>query len=423
MPETTRCVAAVFDPLTACRICGSQNLLEVLDLGTQALTGIFPSDREVNVPAGPVTLVLCDQCALLQLGQTYDANEMYGVTYGYRSGLNASMVRHLEDKVGALSGLAKLKAGDVVLDIGSNDSTLLRAYPNRNLRLGGIDPSAGKFRRFYPENIALATDFFSVEAYRRLFGNAEAKIVTSIAMLYDLPAPQSFIDAIASILSSDGIWHTEQSYMPAMMSANAYDTACQEHLEYYGLKQLKRMADNANLRIIDVSLNDVNGGSFAVTMARKDSSYRESSDAVSELLQREEALGLGTPGPYRQFADRVAEHRTELVSLVRKLNASGKTIIGYGASTKGNVLLQYCGFTADDIPCIAEVNPDKFGCYTPGTRIPIVSEEQAHALRPDYMMVLPWHFRDNTIKRESSFLARGGKLLFPLPAIEVVGGS
>jgi len=419
----TRPVAAVFDPLTACRICGSQKLLEVLDLGTQALTGIFPNDAAVNVPAGPVTLVLCDQCALLQLGQTYDANEMYGETYGYRSGLNASMVRHLQDKVGALMGLVDLKAGDVVLDIGSNDSTLLRAYPDRNLRLGGIDPSAGKFRRFYPENIALATEFFSGEAFRRLFGDAKAKIVTSIAMLYDLPAPQGFIDAIASILSRDGIWHTEQSYLPTMMSASAYDTACQEHLEYYGLKQLKRMADHANLRIIDVSLNDVNGGSFAVTMARKESSYRGSSDTVNELLAREEELGLATPEPYRQFADRAAKHRAELVSLVRGLNATGKKIIGYGASTKGNVILQYCGFTPDDIPCIAEVNPDKFGCYTPGTRIPIVSEEQAHAMQPDYMMVLPWHFRANTIKREAAFLARGGKLLFPLPAIEVVGGS
>jgi C-methyltransferase C-terminal domain/Putative zinc binding domain/Methyltransferase domain len=397
--------------------------LEVLDLGIQALTGVFPSDPDTDVPSGPVTLTLCKQCALLQLGQTYDAREMYGATYGYRSGLNASMVRHLQEKASALLDLVEPKSGDVVLDIGSNDSTLLRAYPDRKLRVGGIDPSAVKFRHFYPDNIALATEFFSVDAYRRLFGDAKAMIVTSIAMLYDLPAPQAFIDGIASILADEGVWHTEQSYMPTMMSANAYDTACQEHLEYYGLKQINAMATRAGLRIIDVSLNDINGGSFAVTMTKEGSSYREASDVVAELLTEEQRSGLATLKPYADFAGRVSAHRTELVDFVRDLNASGKRIIGYGASTKGNVLLQYCGFTAADIPCIAEVNPDKFGCYTPGTRIPIVSEEQAHAMKPDYMMVLPWHFRDNTIEREGAFLDRGGKLLFPLPAIEVVGQS
>jgi cyclopropane fatty-acyl-phospholipid synthase-like methyltransferase len=409
--------------LTACRICGAHNFTEVLDLGDQSLTGVFPSDADAEIPAGPVTLVLCSECKLLQLGQTYEPNEMYGATYGYRSGLNASMVRHLQEKVARLLHVVDLRPGDVVLDIGSNDSTLLRAYPDRNLRLGGIDPSATKYRHFYPENVALVTDFFSVEAYRRLFGDSQAKIVTSIAMLYDLPAPQSFIDGIASILGDDGIWHTEQSYMPTMVAANAYDTACQEHLEYYGLRQIKNMAEKADLRIIDVSLNAINGGSFAVTLAKKASGYDDAGETVRELLAEEERQGFATLNPYRDFAKRVAYHRMELTRLVRELNSTGKKVIGYGASTKGNVLLQYCGFTTADLPCIAEVNPDKFGCYTPGTHIPIVSEPEAHAMNPDYMLVLPWHFRENTIKREAPYLNRGGKLLFPLPSIEVVGKS
>jgi C-methyltransferase C-terminal domain/Putative zinc binding domain/Methyltransferase domain len=411
----------VYEPLIACRICGSKALTQVLDLGTQALTGVFPSDAATDVPSGPVTLVLCDECALLQLGQTYNASEMYGANYGYRSGLNQSMVRHLEAKVAALVKRVGLEAGDVVLDIGSNDSTLLRAYPDRDLRLAGIDPSAGKFRRFYPGNVALATEFFSADSFRRLFGDAKAKIVTSIAMLYDLPTPQRFFDDVASILADDGIWHTEQSYMPTMMSANAYDTVCQEHLEYYGLAQIERMATSAGLRIVDVDLNDINGGSFAVTMAKQQSSRARSSTLVEELLSKERAAALGTVKPYQDFAARVAAHRRELIDFVRQIRQSGKTLIGYGASTKGNVLLQYCGFTAVDIPCIAEVNPDKFGCFTPGTRIPIVSEDEARRMKPDYMMVLPWHFRENTIKREQEFLKRGGKLLFPLPQIEVVG--
>jgi hypothetical protein len=348
---------------------------------------------------------------------------MYGATYGYRSGLNASMVLHLQQKVAGLVQLVDLRAGDVVLDIGSNDSTLLQAYPNRNLRLGGIDPSAGKFKHFYPRDVALAEEFFSVASYRRLFGDAKARIVTSVAMLYDLPAPQVFIDGIASILADDGVWHTEQSYMPTMISRNAYDTACQEHLEYYGLKQVRMMATRAGLRIIDVALNDVNGGSFAVTLAKEASSYRAANDIVTQLLDQEKRSGYATLQPYVDFAERVAQHKTQLVKLVRDLNASGNKVIGYGASTKGNVLLQYCGFTSADISCIAEVNPDKFGAYTPGTRIPILSEDQAKSMRADYMVVLPWHFRANIIEREAEFLNKGGKLIFPLPTIEVVKRS
>jgi hypothetical protein len=211
--------------------------------------------------------------------------------------------------------------------------------------------------------------------------------------------------------------------MPTMVAANAYDTACQEHLEYYGLRQIKNMAGKANLRIIDVSLDAINGSSFAVTLAKKASSYGDAGETVRELLAQEERQGFATLNPYLDFAKRVAYHRMELTGLVRELNSTGKKVIGYGASTKGNVLLQYCGFTATDLPCIAEVNPDKFGCYTPGTHIPIVSEPEAHAMNPDYMLVLPWHFRENTIKREATYLNRGGKLLFPLPSIEVVGKS
>jgi hypothetical protein len=239
-------------------------------------------------------------------------------------------------------------------------------------------------------------------------------------MFYDLPDPQEFVNDIVSILADDGIWHTEQSYMPTMLLANAYDTACQEHLEYYGLNQLKWMADRAGLKIVDVSLNDVNGGSFAVSLAKSASTHHECSSILNSILRNEKEAGLEHPAPYTAFARRVENHRDDLVSLIRQLRTSGKTVVGYGASTKGNVLLQYCGFTANEIACIAEVNTDKFGCYTPGTWIPIVSEREAADLKPDYMLVLPWHFREGIVKRETQYLRDGGKLIFPLPSIEIV---
>jgi hypothetical protein len=400
---------------------GSERLVPILDLGTQFLTGVFPRDPGERISSGPLELVLCPEGGLLQLRQSYDLAEMYGDNYGYRSGLNRSMVAHLERKAAMLEQLAMPAAGDVVLDIGSNDATLLKAYKDVGQRRGGIDPSAAKFRKFYPENIGLVTDFFSRDAYRALFGDRKAKIVTSIAMFYDLEQPLEFMRAISGVLADDGIWHFEQSYMPAMIDACAYDTICQEHLEYYGLSQIRWMTDRADLEIVDVALNDINGGSFAVTVAKRGSGRPANRAAIDRLLEAEAARRLDTPEAFTAFREAVFRHRQELPALIRKLRADGKRVLGYGASTKGNVLLQFCGLTADDLPCIADVNPDKHGCFTPGTNIPIVSEAEAKAQKPDYFLVLPWHFRDNLVAREAEFIAAGGKMIFPLPTIQVVG--
>ena len=400
---------------------GSTNLVTILDLGEQYLTGVFPRERDAVVTKGPVQLVLCPEGGLVQLKQSYDVSEMYGDNYGYRSGLNKSMVAHLENKVKQLEGIASLKAGDVVLDIGSNDATLLKAYTAREIRLGGIDPSAAKFRQYYPEHISLATEFFSADAVRQIFGTAKAKVVTSIAMFYDLEDPLAFTQTVASVLDDDGIWHFEQSYMPLMLDMCAYDTVCQEHLEFYGLSQVKWMLDRSGLEIINVELNDINGGSFAVTAAKRGSPHKPNHNAIDKLLQAEQDRKLDTPEAYQPFREAVHKHREDLTRLIRGLRAEGKTVFGYGASTKGNVLLQWCGLTADDLTCIADVNPDKHGCFTPGTNIPIVSEAEARAQNPDYFLVLPWHFRENLLAREQDFLNSGGKMIFPLPTIDIIG--
>lgn len=411
----------MYTEITKCRMTGTTDLVPILNLGTQYLTGVFPRNSSVHVTKGPVELVLSREGGLLQLRQSYDLAEMYGDNYGYRSGLNRSMVTHLESKVAKLEQMVKLAPGDIVLDIGSNDGTLLRAYTPNGQRLGGIDPSASKFRHFYPEHIGLVTEFFSSEAYASLFGKAKAKIVTSIAMFYDLENPLAFMNAVADVLADDGIWHFEQSYMPSMLAACAYDTICQEHLEYYALTQIKWMTDHAGLEIIDVELNDINGGSFAVTVAKRGSGRQPNTVAIERLLEQERAKQIDTPAAFDQFRDSVLRHGRELPNLVRSLRDDGKKVFGYGASTKGNVLLQFCGLTADDLTCIADVNPDKHGCVTPGTNIPIVSEAEAHAQRPDYFLVMPWHFRTNLVAREAEFLKRGGKMIFPLPTIEIVG--
>jgi len=409
-----------------CLLCGNEKLVSILNLGMQALTGVFPRTKNMPIGQGPLQLVKCQEdlrgkyCGLVQLRHIYNAGDLYGETYGYRSSLNRSMVDHLRRKVKKILQKVTLRLGDMVIDIGSNDSTLLQGYPVQGVMLVGVDPLGEKMRKYYPPHIHLIADFFSKKAVEKYFGFRKAKIITSIAMFYDLESPLEFMQQVYELLADDGAWVFEQSYMPTMLSMNSYDTVCHEHLEYYRLKQIKWMADKVGFKIIDVEFNQINGGSFSVMVAKQESSYQEARGLVNKILKSEEKLGLHTLKPYRAFRKRVFHHKKMFRREIKKLNKSGKKVLGYGASTKGNVILQFCELREKDIPFVAEVNPDKFGAYTPGTLIPIISEQDARAMKPDYFVILPWHFKDNIIARERGFLKRGGKLLFPLPRPEVI---
>ena len=408
-----------YTTIHSCRIGGGANLIPVLDLGKQALTGVFPKDPSASITTGPLQLVWCPESQLLQLAYSYDLAEMYGDNYGYRSGLNQSMVRHLTAKIHELERFVDLRAGDAVLDIGSNDATSLKAYASAGLSRTGIDPTGRKFSKYYTDGITLIPDFFSAKAYFAA-GGKPAKIVTSIAMFYDLESPIDFAHQVERVLAPGGIWHFEQSYMPSMLRLTSYDTVCHEHLEYYSLGTVQRILAAAGMRAVDVKMNAMNGGSFAVTAVRESDPPRGSQRVIEWLLSQEERMGIDTPRPYRDFEERVYRHRTDLMRLLRTLAGDGKTVIGYGASTKGNVVLQFCGITTEEVRAVAEVNPDKFGAYTPGTNIPIISETEARAMSPDYFLVLPWHFKEGIVQREAEFLAGGGRMIFPFPEIEIV---
>jgi hypothetical protein len=331
------------------------------------------------------------------------------------------MVAHLSGKVRGLERQFAPAAGDWILDIGSNDGTLLKSYSTTGLRRVGMDPTAQKFQEFYPDDIVVVPDFFSGARFLDTTGGKRAKIITSIAMFYDLEDPNAFVRDIAASLAPDGVWHFEQSYMPSMLRTNAFDTVCHEHLEYYSLRVIHNLLESNGLRLVDVQMNSVNGGSVAVTACHRDARIPSARPIIDWMLQQEDNWGLNTTKPYRQFEDRVFRHRSDLQRLVHALLDDGKRILGYGASTKGNVLLQFCRFGPEHIPAIAEVNTEKFGAYTPGSLIPIVSEAEARAMRPDYFLVLPWHFKAGIVQREKEYLAAGGKLIFPLPEIEIVG--
>lgn len=340
---------------------------------------------------------------------------MYGDNYGYRSSLNNSMVSHLKLKSKKLTSEYKFNINDNILDIGSNDGTFLSFF-SKKFNLYGCDPTIKKFSKYYRKDIKQIQDFFS----SKFFVNKKFKLITTISMFYDLPDPLKFAKEINSILAKDGIWHIELSYMPMMIKNISYDTICHEHLEYYSLHSLKYLLDKAGLKIINLSFNQTNGGSITLDVSKKSSKYKKCSYLISWILQSEKLNRYNTIKKQKEFFKACKTHKILLKKLIKNLQEEGKTIYGYGASTKGNVLLQYCNFNSKEIKYIGEVNKFKFNRYTPGSKIKIISEQKLKKMKPDYLLVLPWHFKDNIVKKEKAYLNSGGKLLFPLPDIEII---
>ncbi|MDA9030974.1 class I SAM-dependent methyltransferase [Candidatus Pseudothioglobus singularis] len=406
--------------ISACRMCGNKNLERVIDLGEQYLTGVFPkTNMHSSLTKGPLKLVKChgtNVCGLLQLEHSYDLDEMYGDNYGYRSGLNSNMVTHLNGKINEIIKRVELESGDLVIDIGSNDGTSLGFYPD-DLLLVGIDPTASKFEKYYKSHVNFISDFFSEKLIKEKFPEKKAKVVTSFSMLYDLEKPLDFARDIASMLEpKTGIWVFEQSYMPLMLERVAFDTICHEHLEYYGLKQIAWLAEQSGLEIIDVELNDTNGGSFSVVAALKGSIYRSDVENIQRLINIEDEHSLDSLEPYYKFSEDIDKACFVLKEFIKNAKKDGKRICATGASTKGNVLLQYCGFSSKDIDTIAEVNSEKFGSLTPGSWIKIEDESTVVASEPDYLIVLPWHFKD-FFEQNPKYI--GQTLIFPLPKFEI----
>ena len=409
----------MFHRIEKCRVCGNNKYDTVLDLGNQYLSGIFPKSIDPDMYCGPLTLVKCNEesggCGHVQLEHTFDLPTMYGEEYGYRSGLNGSMIKHLKEKSEKILNDVNLKSGDIVIDIAGNDGTFLSFFP-QDLQLTSIDPTSEKFSKFFPPNVNYIPDFFSEKIFKERFGNQKAKVVTSFSMFYDLEDPCDFARQVNSILDSDGIWVLEQSYMPEMLRVNSFDTVCHEHLSYYGIRQIKYIMDKARLKIIDFEFNDVNGGSISVVVAPNTSPRKECTVKLTALLASELDQKLDTLEPWEEFAIRIDKCKEEFWAIVKDLKEKGFKIAGLGASTKGNVTLQTWGIGSETIDVIGDVNPDKDGSFTPGTWIPIQNEESVIE-EYDVFVVLPWHFKKFFVDNKKF---KGKKLLFPLPKPEVV---
>ena len=403
-----------------CRICKEAEFDEIIDLGNQIITSRFPKVGDKTTPTGMICLIMCKKCQLVQLRDTTPSTEMYEHFYGYRSGINATMRNHLAAFNQELQSKVDLIAGDSVLDIGSNDCTFLANYPDHVTRYG-CDPTGIQFNEFYNDtNTRLIPTYFTRSAIQSIYGDIiRFKAVTSISMFYDLPDPVQFAKDIYDVLDDNGVWALEQSYALTMLEKNSIDTICHEHLEYYGLQQIKNIMDRAGFKIIDVSFNDCNGGSFRIYVSKKDSAiYQENTELIDRILTHENKSGMHTPERYIRFMNDCKTEINKLVDFIRIAKEDHKKTHIYGASTKGNCLLQFANVDSSLIPFAVERNPLKVG-RTTSTGIEIISEETMRMDPPAYLLVLPWHFRSEIIKREATFLENGGQLLFPFPTFEV----
>ena len=408
--------------INQCRICGNKNLIEVLDLGSQFLTSVFPDKNHIDsIEKFPLKLIKChgeiNACNLVQLAHSVEKNLMYSDNYGYRSGLNSSMMSHLQHRVDQIMKTVNFEKNDIVLDIGSNDGTTLSYYDNKIKKIG-IDPTSNKFKEFYKPEITVITDFFSAEILKNYIGNKKIKAITSFSMFYDLEDPVEFSNQVSQILdTNEGIWVLEQSYLPEMLNKLSFDTICHEHLEYYSLTQIDWIMSKVGLKIIDVEFNEINGGSFAVTVCHKSNKTYKRSKIVNYVLRQEIEKGLLEKKIFDQFSKRVHLFKNNFKNFLISSTNSGKKIFGIGASTKGNVILQYCDIDKNTLPYIGEINPEKFNKYTPGSWIEIRQEDEILKMNPDLLLILPWHFKKFFLEQRkySKF-----NLLFPLPETHIV---
>ena len=400
-----------------CRSCKSEKLVDILSLGEQYLADFRDDDEKPE--KYPLALVLCEKCNLLQLKHTTPPSSLYTERYGYRSGINQTMREHLRGIANKAAGLALLSPGEIIIDIGCNDGTLLKAYDAERLIRIGFDPVEKFAKDFEGTGIRFVNDYFNKEHYKRHHGPKKAKVITAISMFYDLDKPNIFVSDLAEILDDDGIIVIQQNYLVGMLLQHAFDNIVHEHLEYYSLFSLEKLLERHGLMVFDVEVNDLNGGSFRTYICHKDA--RKISDAVLQLRESETKLGLQNKHIYEEFANRIKTIKNSLYGFIEKEVKRGKKVYVYGASTRGNTLLQYCGLDNTLIEAAVERNPEKWGKKIASVGIPIISEEQARRDKPDYMFVLPWFFKEEFLEREAEYIKQGGKLLFPLPTVEVVG--
>ena len=403
-----------------CRLCNSTEFKDLLTLGKQPLSGVFPLPDQQDPTSYELKLIQCNdkECNLIQLETSPPVEDMYGFNYGYHSSISPLMVNHLKNIASITQQKAVLSDTPTVLDIGCNDATLLSFFDSKKFKRYGMDPSSKKFMDLIPDDISIVDNLFSAKLFSSHFPNTTFDIISSIAMFYDLDDPLSFMKDIESLLKPNGAWVCEFSYLPLMLSNLTYDQICHEHVTYLGLKQIQWLVDRTNLTITDVQTNEINGGSILVFFSKKNSDHAVNQSKIDHFLNLERSLYSNSS--YSFFSQRISHHKYQILSTLDSIKKAGQTVYGYGASTKGNIILNYCKLTNKEIPFICDKSPKKHGLVPPGSRIPIISQGKMRNKNPDYLFVLIWPFRKEILQDEKDFIENGGKLIFHLPHLHIV---
>ena len=403
-----------------CRNCKKTKFDKIIKIGLQPISSRTYKSK-IKLKKYPLDLFKCKHCKLIQLSRVAPAKDMYGSGYGYWTGLSPLMINHMKKKVKRLNNSKQLKKFSRVLDIGSSDPTflnLLRKSKN-NLDLFAIDPSSAKFKKsFTQKKINLIVDYFSkkkIDDYLKLKNISLKKfsLITSFAMFYDINDPNSFCKDVKNMLEDNGIWIVEFSYFPLLLKNLTYDQINHEHVTYYTLTTLKNILNKNGLKILDINFNDINGGSAEVTVSKNSSKHKPSKERINSILKEESFINFES---YKKFNLRL----DNVKKVVNNFLENNKKVVGYGASTKGNIILNHCGIKSDKIKHICDGNIQKIGNYTPGSNIKIITKKRMRKMKPDYLFVLIWSFRSEVIKQEKKFLLNGGKLIFPLPIFHII---
>lgn len=409
-------------PRKTCRSCNSQQLRRVLSLGELYISN-FTSKIHDGIKT-PLDLVICQRCSLVQLKHTAVDPELLYRNYWYKSGMNKTMVEALADITEKLERSVEFEQDDIAVDIGANDGTLLRSYRHKHVVRVGFEPALNLIPEAEVDTDKIFNTFFNYRDFRSVFGDKKAKAVTSIAMFYDLEDPNAFVGDIKQILAPEGIWVIQMAYLPSMLELNAFDNICHEHIEYYSLLSLENLLSRHDFCVFDIELNDINGGSFRIYVKHKDSTtiipFIYADQRLKSLRTKEKEMHLVTMKPYNDFEARVLNIKRKCYEFIKKEIKNGKKVSVYGASTKGNTLLQYFNLDYKLISSAAERNPAKWGLKTIGTGIPIKSEREVREEKPDYLLILPWHFLKEFMEREREYLNNGGHFIVPLPKFIII---
>ncbi len=381
-------------------------------------TGKFPKENQ-KIQKKPIVLVMCNKCKLVQLGHNFDLNYLYGPDYGYRTGINKTMLDHVKNVVKNLSQKTRLSKKDLVLDIASNDGSLLKYYKSGVTKFG-IDPILNKYIDEYKDVKYKVSSFFSANKIKNLTKKRKFKIITALSVFYDAADPNKFLKDIKNLLHNQGVCLLEFADLASIIKFKMFDTICHEHLEYYSSNVIINLCKKNGLRVFDIKKNKINGASKQFYICHKNSKYPENHNIIKKEVIIENKMKLSKLETFKRFIKEINDSRKKLVKFLKQKVKLGKKIHCYGASTKGNVLLQYYKINNKMISYAAERNENKYNLYTPGTKIKIISEVLSRFYNPDYYLVLPWHFKNEILLREKFMRKKGTKFIFPLPKIEIV---